>query len=340
MAENYLSVQQLNFYINNVFLEEELLHNVPVCGEVSGCAIVNNNCYFTLKDAFAQIKVCFFGCKNAYIPQNGERILVIGAVDYYVKGGQLSLRAYKIDPMGENGELHIKLEKLKAKLQDEGLFEERYKKEIPLRPKNVAVITSVKSAAFQDFFTTIIKKNNLINLTVIDVRVQGNSCASDVITALKNADEVGYDTIVLTRGGGAFEDLYAFNDEEMIRTIFQMKTPLISAIGHETDNTLCDFVADRRAITPTAAGELIGYDVKLLKNEILDLVEDISQITKSNFENTQNKLIENVKKIQYNSQLLYQKQVSQINTITLKIANIMNNEYNTKKMKIGHYLDK
>lgn len=130
MGKDFLTVEELNFYINNLFLEEELLHNVPVLGEVSGCSVVGGHCYFTLKDAKAQIKICFFNCKGEYIPKNGEQVLVKGRIDFFIKGGQLSLNAYQIIPYGK-GELHIKLEELKQKLEAEGLFREEYKKKFP-----------------------------------------------------------------------------------------------------------------------------------------------------------------------------------------------------------------
>lgn len=341
MAERYLTVQQLNYFISDIFLREELLHNVPVAGEVSGCALRGGNCYFTLKDAYAQISVCFFGyAKDAYIPVDGEQVLIYGGVDFYMKRGTVCLKTYRIEPLGGKGILHVKLEQLKEKLQKEGLFEERYKKEIPARPKNVAVITSVKGAAFQDFFTTVKKKNDIVNLTVIDVRVQGNYCAGDCITALKNADEIGYDVIVLTRGGGSFEDLYAFNDEELVRTVFEMNTPVISAIGHETDYTLCDFVADRRAMTPTAAGQMIGYDVGLIKNEILDLTDEIAVAVKNNYLNIKSKLVYGINNIKSKSEMLHVQQINNIRKAQLIMSNIMNSKYLNKQSNVRIYMEK
>ena len=277
MATNrdYITVEELNFYINNVFLNEELLHNVPVVGEVSGVSFVNGHCYFTLKDQKAQIKCVFFSCPKETIPTNGAKVLVKGSVDYYAKGGQINLKVYAIVNVGI-GLLYEQFEKLRTKLEEEGLFREDHKKLLPAFPKRVAVVTSVKGAAVQDFITTVRKYNEMVDITVIDVRVQGEYATKDIVEALTNADEYGYDVVVLARGGGSYEDLFCFNDERIVRTIYDMKTPIISAIGHETDYTLCDYVADKRAITPTAAAEIIGYSASEMKSNVLNLTKTIS----------------------------------------------------------------
>ncbi|HKL73901.1 MAG TPA: exodeoxyribonuclease VII large subunit, partial [Clostridia bacterium] len=339
MGKDFLTVEELNFYINNLFLEEELLHSVPVLGEVSGCSVVGGHCYFTLKDSKAQIKVCFFNYKNGYVPQNGEQVLVKGKVDYFIKGGQLSLNAFQIVPYGK-GEMHIKLEELKIKLEEEGLFSEKYKKAIPPRPSKIAIITSIKGAAFQDFFTTVRKKNQLLDITVIDVRVQGESCVEDICTALNNADYCGYDIVILSRGGGSFEDLYAFNDESMVRTIFNMKTPIISAIGHETDYTLCDFVSDKRAITPTAAAEIVGFDTSLVKNEVLEIVENISKKVADKYNNKVNIINNNAKIIKNKANLLYNMQLSKLLNVAKLIRANTHHLTVRKEEKLSSYLDK
>ncbi len=339
MAKDFLTVEELNFYINNLFLEEELLHNVPVLGEVSGCSVVGGHCYFTLKDDKAQVKICFFNCRGAYIPKNGEQVLVRGRVDYFIKGGTLSVNAYQIIPYGK-GELHARLEELKKRLEEEGLFREEYKKTIPLRPSRVAIITSVKGAAFQDFFTTVRKKNKIIDLTVIDVRVQGESCVDDVVTALVNADDYGFDVIVLARGGGSFEDLYSFNDERIARTIFKMKTPLVSAIGHETDYTLCDFVADRRAITPTAAAEIVGFDTELVKNGIYELIENIADKVTEKYEDALESVQDAGEELKNRASLLYNKQYWAVLNLISLIRTNARHSTERKEQKLKAYFDK
>lgn len=321
-SKEYLTVEELNYYINHIFNEEELLHNVPVVGEVSGCSLVAGHCYFTLKDKAAQIRVVFYNCPPQLAPKNGEQVLVRGKVDYYSKGGQINVKAYQITPFGK-GILYEQLEKLRKKLEEEGIFREEHKKDIPVRPKRVALITSVQGAAVQDFLTTSLKKNTVTDISVIDVRVQGEYCVNDVTTALINADEYGYDVIVLARGGGSFEDLYPFNDERIVRTIYNMHTPVISAIGHETDYTLCDYVADFRAITPTAAAEKVAFDAGLIKNEILDLSDQIKDLVNDNLYETKRKIeniAQNIKdKANFLLRTQYEKILSTVNLINIHI---------------------
>lgn len=273
-TKEYLTVEQFNTYVRNLFQEEELLYNVPVVGEVSGVSTISGHCYFTLKDKNAQLSIVCFDCKRTYIPKNGEQVLVTGRPDYYVKTGKLSLSAYRIELFGA-GLLYQKLEELKQKLREEGLFAQEHKKKVPLYPNIIAIITSAKGAAIHDILTTIYKYNTQQKLTVIDVRVQGAYAAKDITKALQNADKAGFEVIVIARGGGSFEDLLPFNDEELARAVFGAKTPIISAVGHETDYSICDFVADERAITPTAAAERIGYDIQALKDKIIDIQEQI-----------------------------------------------------------------
>ncbi len=292
MVQNrdYITVRELNFFINDIFQSEELLHNAKILGEVSDRKIVNNHCYFTLKDQFAQIKVVFFNCNRyGFVPNNGDNVIVRGTIDFYEKGGQVSIKAYEITPFGI-GELFIKFEELKKKLSAEGLFDEDHKKEIPLFCKKIAIITSASGAAIQDFLSTLAKCGSKQDVDIIDVRVQGEYCVSDVCVALQNADVGEYDVIVLARGGGSYEDLFSFNDERIVRIIYYMSTPVISAIGHETDFTLCDYVSDHRAITPTAAAEKVAFsyddELDLLLNNLLLLKNTIGDLFQNKIEDT------------------------------------------------------
>ena len=320
---DYITVEELNFYINNVFLGEELLHNVPVVGEVSGCSVVGGHCYFTLKDPKAQIKVCLFNCSGKYVPQNGEKVLVRGSVDYFIKGGTINVKAYEVKYFGI-GLLNVKFQELKVKLEKEGLFREDYKKDLPVLPKRIAIITSIKGAAVQDFITTVRKENTYTDITIIDVRVQGDYCEQDVITALNNADNEFYDLIIIARGGGSYEDLFCFNDENLVRTVFNMNTPIVSAIGHETDYTLCDFVADYRAITPTAAGELIAGTAKKAKQKISDLVENLSDEANDLVKLNVGNFIDICEELKQNVDYLLQKEYSKIKN-SLDIAKLQQN---------------
>lgn len=335
---NFITVEELNFYINNVFLSEELLRNVPVVGEVSGCSVVGGHCYFTLKDSVAQIKVCLFNCEGKYVPRNGEKVLVRGGVDFYIKNGTISIKAYEITYFGE-GMLEIRFNKLKEKLEQEGLFCEEYKKDLPENINRVAVITSIKGAAIQDFITTARSRNSAVDISIIDVRVQGESCVNDVITALNNADKSGFDMIIIARGGGSYEDLFCFNDEALVRAVFDANTPVVSAIGHETDYTLCDFVADYRAITPTAAGELVASYSDKQKNKIKSLIRKISDTVNNRVEDGIDEFVENCDNLRQTVELLLQRQYNIIANSMEKMKIFQNASFERAKNDIVQKLN-
>lgn len=269
---NYITVRELNFYLNRIIDAEELLHNMYVLGEVSGCSIHRGNLYCTLKDEDAQIGAVCFAVDKTYLPSDGEQVLMFGTPTYYEKTGKLSFVARRIEPFGK-GRLHLQLEELKKKLLEEGIFNEAHKTPQPKFSKNVCLVTSINGAVVHDMYSTIRKYNNLINVCIIDVSVQGKSAESDIVKGLQLADRGGFDTVILARGGGSFEDLMPFNSEAVCRALYNMDTFVISAVGHETDFTLADYAADVRALTPTAAGKMIAFDTKQL---ILDVISDIS----------------------------------------------------------------
>lgn len=268
-APKYLSVSIVNMYIHNVFVAEEMLHDIDVVGEVSGISVVRGHAYFTLKDKDAQIACNSFNCSKTYVPKNGELIIVRGSVSYYGKNGKLSLNADRITPYGA-GLLAMQLEELKNKLLKEGLFAPEHKKKLPAYCKNVCVLTSTTGAVIRDIITTVRRYNDVIDINVYGVQVQGENSAASIVKALEITDELGFDVIIIARGGGSQEDLMPFNDEKLVRSIYAAKTPIISAVGHEIDYTLCDLVADARAATPTAAAELIAYDTTAIRQELSD----------------------------------------------------------------------
>lgn len=308
---DYVTVSELNYFMNSVISQEELLQNVPVVGEVSGLSKKNNNCYFALKDEKAQIKINVFRYDDRYLPENGDKVLVRGRVSYYQTNGTISVIAYDIAPFGI-GELYAKLQALKAKLSDEGIFDESHKKDIPKYPQKIAVITSISGAAIQDVLETMQRRGFTQNISIIDVRVQGESCVNDIVTALTYADTYGFDVILLVRGGGSFEELYSFNDERIVRTIYNMHTPIITGVGHETDYTLVDYVSDYRAITPTAAAEKVFVDRKKQKQEIVELLKEISEQANYQFVHEKNKTLNLIKSISANANGLINKEYQNV----------------------------
>lgn len=265
---NYITVSELNFYLNRILDAEELLHDIYLLGEVSGASLHKGNLYCTLKDEDAQIAVCCFNAEKTYMPEAGEQVLLYGTPDYYTKTGKLSFVAKRIEPFGK-GKLHMELEALKKKLAEEGIFNDAHKTPAPRFSLNVCVVTSINGAVIKDIYSTIRKYNELINIAVVNVQVQGKSAVKEITEGLRLADKCGFDTVILARGGGSFEDLMPFNSEEVARTLYNMDTYVISAVGHETDFTLADFSADTRALTPTAAAEMIAFDTKQLTDDIV-----------------------------------------------------------------------
>lgn len=268
MDRNYITVSELNFYLNRIIDAEELLHDIFLVGEVSGGVMNKGNFYCTLKDEAAAIQVCRFGAEKNYVPENGERVLMTGSPDYYQKSGRMSFIAKHIEPFGR-GRMHMELEALKKKLSDEGYFSDSHKIPMPEFVFELGVVTSLTGAVIRDIQSTIRRYNPVMNITVVDTLVQGKDAVKDIVSSLKLADNAGFDAVILARGGGSYEDLMPFNSEEVVKALYDMDTFVISAVGHETDYTLADFAADMRCLTPTAAAEAVATDINALIGDIL-----------------------------------------------------------------------
>ena len=308
----YISVTLLNNFIHNSLAAEQLLQEVVVFGEVSGYKIQGAHAYFTLKDEGAQIPCNCFNYIKTERAKDGDGIIVYGNVDYYVKGGRLSLNVKRIVPVGR-GLQAIKLEELKQKLAAEGLFSDMYKKPIPQYPIDVCVLTSKTGAVIHDICRTVRRKNKIQNIKLYDVRVQGDGADLDIVQALEKVDELGFDCIIIARGGGSYEDLFVFNSEKLARAIFKAKTPIISGVGHESDFTICDMVADVRAATPTAAAELVAFDTEELKNYFLDSVTSFKDKLEQTVKIRKEKLTVYGNNFSLAAKLLLQKKASQLN---------------------------
>ena len=255
LLQQSISVTELNQTIKSVFFDNSFFNNLYVYGEISGYSVRGGHAYFTLKDKESQIAATIWSVARFGLNiKEGDSVILLGGVDYWTKGGKLSFIAKNIIPMGK-GLLFLEFEKLKLKLEEEGLFAEEHKKPIPKYPKKILVITSKDGAVIRDINSTIRKYNPVIDIVVKDVRVQGESAAREIVKAREACDKLNYDVIIIARGGGSLEDLAPFYDENLARAVYNMNTPVISAVGHETDFSICDFVADYRAETPTAAAD-------------------------------------------------------------------------------------
>lgn len=259
------SVSRVNGYIRTMLENDFVLSSIWVAGEISNFKRHSSgHMYFSLKDSDGVIRcVMFRGDADIlpFMPENGMSVIVCGYVTVYEKSGEYQIVVQLMKPDGV-GALTIAFEQLKQKLADEGLFDSDYKREINRRPSNIAVVTSPTGAAVRDIIKIIRARNSSVSITVIPVLVQGEMAAESVAEGIRLANRLKKaDTIIVGRGGGSIEDLWAFNDERVARAIFASEIPVISAVGHETDFTIADFVADLRASTPSNAAELAVNDI-------------------------------------------------------------------------------
>jgi exodeoxyribonuclease VII large subunit len=269
------SVHELTIYIKNLLENDDTLREVWVRGEISNFKHHSRgHMYFTLKDANARIFAVMFQSFNRFLrfaPKDGLKVIVRGEVSLYERDGQYQLYVKEMQPDGL-GNLYLAFEQLKQRLEQEGLFNPIHKKRLPTFPKKIAVITSPTGAAIRDIITTIRRRFPLVQLLVVPVLVQGEQAPLSIVRGLSLANQLDdIDLIILGRGGGSIEELWAFNDERVARSIFASNIPIISAVGHETDFTIADFVADVRAATPTGAAELAVPHIREIREMLQSL---------------------------------------------------------------------
>lgn len=265
------SVGQINTYIRTMFTQDFVLNRVSVRGEVSNLKYhTSGHIYFSLKDATGTIAcVMFAGARKglAFRMSDGQQIVVDGNVNVYERDGKYQLYANRIRLDGA-GVLYEKFLALKAELEEMGMFAPEYKKEIPLYVRRLGVVTAPTGAAIRDIINIATRRNPGIEIILYPAKVQGEGAAASVASGLAALDALGLDVLIVGRGGGSIEDLWAFNEEEVARAIFACETPVISAVGHETDTTIADFVADLRAPTPSAAAELAVMDLNAVQQRL------------------------------------------------------------------------
>ena len=277
MKINPITVTELNLYVKNKVAEDEYLNNVYVSGEISNFKHhYSGHMYFTLKDENSLIKCVMFKSYTAtlnFVPKDGMKVNVLGTVSVYERDGiyQIYAKAMVEDGVGA---LYEEYEKLKKKLEIEGLFDEAHKKPIPFMPKVVGVLTSNTGAVIRDIINVSTRRNPNVNIRLLPVPVQGEGAGIKIAKAIKQMNELKLaDVLIIGRGGGSLEDLWPFNEEVVARAIYESEIPIVSAVGHETDFTIADFVADLRAPTPSAAAELVVSDIYDVKNT-LDIYEN------------------------------------------------------------------
>lgn len=261
MESNVYSVSQINRYIKMLIDKDAYLNNITVRGEITNFkAHYTGHFYFTLKDETSTIKCVMFKSMASLVkfkPADGMKVVITGQVSLFERDGTYQIYCKTMVPEGV-GELYLAYEQLKEKLAKEGLFDVKYKKKIPFLPNRVGVITSKTGAVVRDIINVSTRRYPNVNLCIFPAAVQGVNVASTVIDGIETFNRLNnVDVIIIARGGGSFEDLFGFNDEGLARKIFESNIPIVSAVGHETDFTICDFVSDLRAPTPSAAAELV-----------------------------------------------------------------------------------
>lgn len=277
MNEKVFAVEELNSILKRICNAEEYLHGILLEGEVANFKISGRHAYFTLKDDKAQIFCTFFNIimTDTVYPKNGDKVLVRGSIDFYIKGGSISFKVSKMTEAGL-GALYIKFIELKEKLEKEGLFDEKYKKSIPTYPKRIGVVTSETGAVIHDIINVTKRRNPFVDIVLFPCKVQGENADISTARGIQKLDDSKIvDIIIVGRGGGSMEDLQGYNSEIVARAVFSCETPIISAVGHETDFTLCDFASDLRAPTPSAAAELAIPNIVLKLQEFLSLSMNI-----------------------------------------------------------------
>mgnify|MGYP005890390923 CR=1 FL=1 len=271
MAGAY-SVTQVNSYIKNMFTQDFLLRRLSVKGEVSNCKYHSSgHIYFTLKDSGGTLSAVMFASQRKGLKfrlEEGQQVVVKGTVDVYERDGRYQLYASEIELSGR-GDLYVKFEALLCELEEMGMFSAQYKRPIPRYARKVGIVTAPTGAAIRDIINISRRRNPYVQLILYPALVQGDGAKDSIVKGIRTLDAMGLDVLIVGRGGGSIEDLWAFNEECVARAVFACRTPVISAVGHETDVTIIDYVADLRAPTPSAAAELAVFDYSRFEADLL-----------------------------------------------------------------------
>lgn len=271
MAGAY-SVTQVNSYIKNMFTQDFLLRRLSVKGEVSNCKYHSSgHIYFTLKDSGGTLSAVMFASQRKGLKfhlEEGQQVVVKGTVDVYERDGRYQLYASEIELSGR-GDLYVKFEALLRELEEMGMFSAQYKRPIPRYARKVGIVTAPTGAAIRDIINISRRRNPYVQLILYPALVQGDGAKDSIVKGIRTLDAMGLDVLIVGRGGGSIEDLWAFNEECVARAVFACRTPVISAVGHETDVTIIDYVADLRAPTPSAAAELAVFDYSRFEADLL-----------------------------------------------------------------------
>ena len=340
VSPTVFSVTELNNYVKRILDNDENLKNVFVTGEISNFKNhYSGHMYMTIKDEGGAIKAVMFSSyasRLKFVPENGMKVIIFGSVSLYNKDGSYQLYITDMQPDGV-GALNLAYEQLKEKLQNEGLFNAEFKKPIPEFPQKIGVMTAPDGAAVRDIFSILKRRYPVAEIVFCPVAVQGERAAPEIAKAIKFFNEQNAaDVLIVGRGGGSLEDLWAFNEEIVARAIFESKIPVISAVGHETDFTIADFVSDLRAPTPSAAAELAVPDIFELKSELLGLKQHLSVLMRNMLTGEKERL-ENFEKqitiLSPTNKIINSRQ--ELSNLYEKVVNSITSKLNDEKTKIS-----
>lgn len=319
MKQNVYTVAQINSYIKNMFSQDYMLRSVFVKGEISNCKYHSSgHIYFTLKDAKGVIACVMFAGNRTGLSfrlEEGQMVVVGGTIDVYERDGKYQLYAKQITLDGA-GVLYEKFDRMKRKLEEMGMFAPEYKQPIPGYIRTLGVVTAPTGAAVRDIINIATRRNPYIQIILYPAIVQGDQAAASIINGIRALEQLGVDVMIVGRGGGSIEDLWAFNEEAVVQAVFDCSVPVISAVGHETDTTITDFVADLRAPTPSAAAELAVYDFAQLMEKLAAYSNTLNHAVQVQIRKQQNRLENQKLQLRYLSPV---NQIQQKRTYTMDL---------------------
>lgn len=302
MTKNVYSVGQVNQYIKNMFAQDFMLHQISIKGEVSNCKYHSSgHIYFTIKDSMGTMNAIMFAGNRkglTFTMKEGDKVIVTGSVEVYERDGKYQIYAKEIELDG-SGNLYLRFEALKRELEEMGMFASEYKQPIPKYITRLGIVTAPTGAAIQDIRNIAARRNPQVQLILYPALVQGDGAAASIVNGICALEKLNVDVIIVGRGGGSIEDLWAFNEELVARAIFECKIPIISAVGHETDWTIADFVADLRAPTPSAAAELAVYDKAVVMEQLHAYKERMNRIMTGQLEFAKQRLAHDRTRLRY-----------------------------------------
>lgn len=341
---NVYGVGQVNSYIKNMFTQDYALNKIYVKGEVSNCKYHSaGHIYFTLKDETGTLACIMFAGQRtglAFQMKEGQRVIALGSINVYERDGKYQLYAKEIILDGA-GVLYQRFEELKKELEEMGMFASEYKQPIPRFVKRLGIVTAPTGAAVRDIINISLRRNPYVQLILYPALVQGEGAASSIVKGIEVLDKAEVDTIIIGRGGGSIEDLWAFNEEIVARAIFECNTPIISAVGHETDVTIADFVADLRAPTPSAAAELAVFEFDALMDQMMYYKRNLDVSFKGKISDYRNKMERIRLKLDLlspNNQIREKRQMTMDMETRLKL--IMNHVIKSKRYELEIYMEK